>query len=94
MKTIIAGSRTVTDLEIVKKAIKASGFKITEVVSGCCLGPDKLGEQWATHNNIPIKRFPADWKKWGIKAGPLRNMEMGEYGNGRICRSLDRGLEW
>lgn len=85
MKTIIAGSRCFTDLDVVKKAIKLSGFKITEVVSGTCRGVDQLGEIWAATNNIPIKRFPADWKKHGIKAGPWRNMAMAEYANALIA---------
>ena len=36
-------------------------------------GADELGEQYAEDNNIPIKRFPADWKKHG-KSPVLRNL--------------------
>lgn len=45
-----------------KKVIKKSKFKITEVISGCAKGVDKLGERWAEENNIPVKRFPANWE--------------------------------
>ena len=79
MKTIIAGSRTITEYSIVLKAIENSKFKITEVVSGTALGVDKLGEEYAKENNIPIKQFPADWNRHGKKAGYLRNKEMAEY---------------
>ena len=79
MKVIIAGSRSIIDYEIVKLAVQKSGFTISEVVSGTCAGPDKLGERWAQENNIPIKRFPADWNKHGKVAGPIRNSEMVKY---------------
>ncbi len=60
--TIIAGSRGITDYELVVRAIKNSGFTITEVVSGQCKNsPDILGERWAKERGIPIKPFPADW---------------------------------
>jgi hypothetical protein len=79
MKTIIAGSRSITDYETVKTAITLAGFYITEVVSGGCAGPDKLGEKWATENALPIKRFLPDWETHGKAAGPIRNSEMAKY---------------
>ena len=81
MKTIIAGSRTVTDERIVFTAIDASGFagQISQVVSGGCRGPDMIGERWAMAKHIPIKRFPAEFDRYGPKAGPMRNRSMAEY---------------
>lgn len=76
MKTIIAGSRTITDYETVKLAVKLSGFTITSVISGGAAGVDKLGEKWAQENSLPIKRFLPDWKTHGKKAGPIRNSEL------------------
>lgn len=79
MKVCIAGSRAITDSAIVDQAIADSGLAITEVVSGCCRGVDKLGEQWADRNGIRIVVFPADWKTHGPKAGPIRNRAMSMY---------------
>lgn len=79
MKVVVAGSRTITDYELVKYHIEKCKFDITEIVSGTADGADKLGEKWAAENNIPIKRFPADWQKYGSSAGPIRNRQMGEY---------------
>lgn len=84
MKVIIAGSRTITDLAIVKKAVKDSGFEITEVVCGQAKGVDTLGFQYAFDNNIPIKTFPADWETHGKAAGPIRNMQMAKYADALI----------
>jgi hypothetical protein len=43
VRTIIAGSRSITDPAIVGAVIAASGFEITEVVCGMAEGVDKLG---------------------------------------------------
>ncbi len=78
-RTIIAGSRTVERAELVERAIELSGFRITEVVSGCAAGADLFGEQWAKTRMIPIRRFPADWRTHGKAAGPIRNEQMARY---------------
>lgn len=84
MRTIIAGSRTITDYQVVCRAIANSGFTITEAVSGTAQGVDQLGEQWAQENSIPIKRFPAAWKIHGRAAGPIRNEEMAKYAQAAV----------
>ncbi len=84
MKTIIAGSRTITDFSLVEKAVKDSGFEVTEVVCGEAKGADSLGKQWAKRNQIPVKSFPAQWEKFGKSAGYKRNKEMAEYGEALI----------
>jgi hypothetical protein len=83
-KVIIAGSRNVTDLDLVAGAIEASGFPISEVVSGGAPGVDTLAEQWAREHGIPVTRFPAEWSRYGRRAGPIRNKEMAVYGEALI----------
>lgn len=38
-----------------------------------------MGENFAKTYNIPVKRFPADWKLYGKNAGNVRNRQMAEY---------------
>lgn len=61
MKCIIAGSRTINDYDIVVKAIKESGFAISEIVSGEAAGPDTIGITYGNKEGIKISRFPARW---------------------------------
>jgi hypothetical protein len=75
-RTIIAGSRSLTDYELVEAAVEASGFTITEVISGAARGIDQLGERWAEAHGVPVRRFPANWEEHGRAAGPIRNREM------------------
>jgi hypothetical protein len=86
MKTIIAGSRTAL-YEHVYYAIKSCPFKskITEIVSGTARGADKFGEEIAEKFNISVKRFPADWDRYGKRAGYVRNEEMAKYADALIA---------
>ncbi len=85
MKVIIAGSRGVTLWTSITIAVEESGFNITEVVSGMARGADMLGEEYANVNNLPVKRFPADWSKYGKSAGYKRNQEMAKYADALIA---------
>lgn len=88
MKVIIAGSREITDYATVERAIRESGFQITEVVSGTARGVDRLGERWARENGIVVAPFPAQWKvggKQNLGAGLLRNALMAEYADALIA---------
>lgn len=79
MRVIIAGSRTITDYDKVVEAIIDSGFHITEVICGKARGVDTLGKRWAKKHNIPVQEFPAEWARYGRRAGPERNRDMAEY---------------
>lgn len=91
MKVIIAGSRHMPNFlyHLIPKAIKLSGFQITEIVSGGARGADRLGEQYAKENNIPCKVFPADWKTFKNAAGPIRNSQMKNYADAAIVFIFD-----
>lgn len=71
--------------QAVERAIQDAGFPITEVVSGCASGIDRVGEFWALDNQIPLKKFPADWATHGKAAGPIRNEQMARYADALIC---------
>ena len=100
MKTIIAGSRSIKNLNIVEQAIAASNFDITLVISGGAKGVDSLAEEWAKLNNIPFQEFLADWKnldtpnaiikansygKYNARAGLDRNEVMAKNGDALIA---------
>ena len=76
MRTIIAGSRTVTDPTAVVRAMANVPFRPSVVLCGCARGADRLGEIWALIHGIPVEYYPADWDAWGKSAGYIRNREM------------------
>lgn len=101
MKTIIAGSRSITDPAVVYRAVAASRFRITHVVSGTAAGVDTIGEAWAIEHGIPVIRMPANWddvsaggavvrfrrdgKAYNIAAGKMRNRDMAHAADALIC---------
>lgn len=104
MKIIIAGSRDISDYEIVRQAVIASGYwrqfgRKIEVVCGMAVhwewdrnptagGVDRWGYEFAKRNGLKVHEFPADWKTWGKRAGALRNAQMGSFTKGHEGRLL------
>jgi len=87
MKLIVAGSRSGFTQDQVSGVLDelVDPLETEEVVSGSAIGVDKYGELWAYSNNIDVKRFPADWKALGKRAGFKRNADMGKYADGLIA---------
>lgn len=88
MRTIVAGSRGVTDYRVVQAAIQGSGFSISTVLSGCAQGVDSLGERWAKDNGVPVERYPAQWYVNGVldrAAGHKRNRLMGDNADALVA---------
>lgn len=87
MKLIIAGSRRIKATQhLIDLAFSKSNLPVpTEVVSGGAMGVDHEGEKWAQIMGIPVKHFPADFKKYGKAGGPIRNREMALYADALLA---------
>lgn len=88
MKTIIAGSRGITDYDIVLDAMRLARQKKivpTVVVSGAARGVDKLGERWGHERGLEVVQFPAIWKMFGKGAGRVRNAQMARYSDALVA---------
>lgn len=57
MKTIIAGSRSITDMRYIEEAVACSQFEITEIVSGGAKGIDTLAITYAQQHRIPFNDY-------------------------------------
>ena len=82
-RVIIAGSRSFTDEDYVHNTISDLTWWIPdtemEIVSGGCRGVDQFAENYAEQWDIISKVFPAEWDKYGLSAGPIRNEQMAKY---------------
>jgi len=85
MKTIIAGSRGITDYKELQKAISAGGIMITSVISGTAAGVDRLGEEYASEYGLPLYKYPAEWDRYGKSAGYRRNEQMADEGEALLA---------
>lgn len=86
MRTIIAGSRGSTRASL-RAALRQCDWitEIASVVSGTCRGTDQHGEEWAKSVARPVTRFPAEWDKYGKRAGYIRNAQMAENADALIA---------
>lgn len=81
MKIAIVGSRNFNDYDMFCEHLYSILFynmmssvdDITQIISGGARGADSLAERFAEENDIEIKVYPAEWDKYGKKAGYLRN---------------------
>jgi len=77
MKIAIIGSRTFLDYELlsdtIKKYLSENNLIIKSVVSGGAKGADTLAEKFALENTIEMIVFKPDWKRFGKRAGFMRN---------------------
>lgn len=90
-RVIIAGSRDFSDYDLLKTKLDyflskkvADGYKIV-IVSGAAKGADKLGERYAKERGYYIDSYPADWDRYGKRAGYLRNVEMANAADALIA---------
>lgn len=81
---IIAGSRDIMDIDLIKKAIEDSGFTFDVEVSGGAKGVDSIGEVIANESGKVIRRFHADWLRLKRSAGIIRNCSMGQFADKAI----------
>ena len=93
MKTIIAGSRTITDIGMVCSFIDNCAWDINEVVCGLAKGVDSIGEKWTYDNERKIEKFPANWDKYGKSAGMIRNKQMLDEGKPDIVLAFTDDLD-
>jgi hypothetical protein len=92
-RVIVAGSRTATSeatyhllerkLDLILKN-KSVTHDIV-IVSGTASGADRLGERYAASRSYRVDRYPADWDKYGKRAGYLRNETMAQNADALVA---------
>lgn len=84
MRILITGSRAWTDESIIYDALSKFEGKHT-LISGNAIGADKICERVAKSLNWDVEKYPADWEKYGKKAGFIRNFYMVSECSPDIC---------
>jgi hypothetical protein len=86
MRVLVCGGRDFTDRTAVWGLLQAVHLKrgIGVLIHGACpTGADRLADEWAAEESVPIEAYPAVWKLDGRldrSAGPRRNQRMMDEG--------------
>ncbi len=81
-RVLVCGGRGYSDVDVVFRVLNASHnvWGISAIISGMARGADTLAVRWAAEKDVELVSFPADWKKHGKSAGPIRNQQMLDEG--------------
>lgn len=88
-RVIIAGGRFFNDYDLLRD--KCDSFLQNKqmeniiIVSGHATGADALGEKYAQEKGHALEIYPADWKRHGRAAGPIRNAQMASIADAIIA---------
>lgn len=74
MRVLICGGREFGNTELFYSTLDT--YDITHIISGGARGADRLAEYYAKGKELPITIYPAQWRKYGKSAGPIRNEQM------------------
>lgn len=87
---MIVGSRGYNDYAAFKVKCDAllAGRADIEIVTGGASGTDAMAGRYARELGYSLQVFPADWSRYGKRAGYVRNREMHSY----ISTHADRGV--
>lgn len=72
MKVLCCGDRNWKNWKLIQKRL-ASLPKDAVIVEGEARGADKMCRYVAEQLGLEVRKYPADWDKYGKAAGPIRN---------------------
>jgi hypothetical protein len=76
MRILVCGDRNWTNAEAIRFHLQKYEPSETTVIHGDCRGADRLAGAIARELGMEVESYPADWKKYGKAAGPIRNQQM------------------
>lgn len=74
MRILVCGSRDYSNVAAVHRVLDL--YSPIRIVAGDATGADFIALEYAKAKNISRKRYDADWTKYGLAAGPIRNKRM------------------
>ena len=76
MRILVCGGRDFSDYQLLSETLNPYISKGLVIIHGGASGADSFAEHWARDNADIIESYPADWNKYGKRAGYIRNAQM------------------
>lgn len=82
MRVLVCGGRDFKDCGLLFATLDrlAAYNGIDCIIEGDAHGADRIAGAWAKRRRVDLRLFPADWRKHGRAAGPIRNQAMLDQG--------------
>lgn len=90
IRAIVCGGRDYADRETLFKVL--DGIRPDLVIQGAAKGADAMALEWCHSRMVECWNMPADWKKHGKAAGPIRNRRMIEEGRPDLVIAFPGGI--
>lgn len=97
MRVLVCGGRDFDDWKVLSRSLaKICGvFRGPNpdivIIQGEAIGADFLAKVYAKYVGFSYESYPADWKKHGREAGPIRNQQMLDEGKPDIVVAFPGG---
>jgi hypothetical protein len=91
LKVLICGSRFYTDYKKILQYVRS--LKDAVIIAGGARGADTLAVKAARACGFPFREYPAQWEKYGRKAGPIRNQTMLDMEKPDIVAAFHEDIE-
>lgn len=90
-KILVCGSRTFKNRQMILLAMwDQYHIGKYELIHGDADGADSIAKKIAIENNITEHSYPAEWNKYGRRAGPIRNIQMLEMKPDLVLAFFDK----
>lgn len=78
MRLLVCGGRDFTDALFANAVLDnlRHAYDIEVLIHGAARGADTMAAEWAKDREVPVIAEPADWDRYGRRAGPVRNEKM------------------
>lgn len=94
LRVLVCGDRNWTDKEFIWSRLdKLADLSNPLIIHGAARGADNLAGEWADDRMVPVESYPANWKRFGRAAGPMRNQRMIDAGKPDLVMAFHDNLE-
>ena len=104
MRVLICGGRNLDSYEVwnwLERHLKSEiqhlrkpgqkSVSVSCIIHGGARGADEGAASWGESEHAKVLCFPANWKKHGRSAGPIRNQQMIDSGKPDVCVAFPGG---
>lgn len=92
-RVLVCGGRDYADRETLRRVLDAhlDLFGPFVLIHGAARGADTLAGEWAASRGVEFEAYPADWDRFGRRAGPERNRRMLHQGKPTVVVAFPGG---